>query len=419
MTIAEPELDRPIALRADAAFDGDGPALLGPTQILVLAGRIVAIGPEVDVPEEAIRLDLGDRTLAPGLIDAHVHCEMTPERLLETFFAESSVLKALYAVKPMRTLLYQGFTTVRDCASLDPGFGTLDLRLAQQRGLIEGPKMIVCPHMLSATGGHGDFAALRPGLGQEEYVCVADGVDGVQLAVRRQARAGADWIKLAASGGFAGSGNDDPEHVTYTERELRAAVETAADLGLHVAVHCYGDEAVRRSVVAGARSIEHASLASDDTLELARNTGTYILPTMHFIQDRLRALDDPERARAMPPHMRVRFERYRDRLLDRQQAIVTSGVRIALGSDAGPFPHADNWREFEALVAAGASPLQALRAGTSVAADLLELPDRGRLREGDTADIVAFDGDPLLDISVLGRVEFVMQAGRILREPVA
>jgi len=417
MTATHAQLDRPTVISADAAFDGHGPALLGPTQILVIDGRIAEVGPGVDVPEDATRVNLGRRTLAPGLIDAHVHCQMTPERLLETFFDESSALKALYAVKPMRSLLHQGFTTVRDCASLDPGFGTVDLRRAQERGLIEGPRMIVCPHMVSSTGGHGDFAGLRPGLGRDEYVCVADGVDGVQLAVRRQARAGADWIKLAASGGFAGSGNDDPEHVTYSERELRAAVETAGDLGLHVAVHCYGDEAVRRSVVAGARSIEHASLASDDTLERARESGTYILPTMHFIQDRLRALDDPPRAAAMPRHMRVRFERYRDRLVDRQRAIVMSGVTLALGSDAGPFPHADNWREFEALVAAGASALQALRAGTSVAADLLELPDYGRLRQNAVADIVALDGDPLDDIAAVGRVAFVMQGGRIVRQP--
>ena len=417
MTSRPADPDRPIVLAAGAAFDGDGPNLLGPTEISVAGGRIAAIGRAVPLLDGSIRIELGARTLAPGLIDAHVHCEMTPDRLLETFFRESSVLKALYAVTPMRTLLHSGFTTVRDCASLDPGFGTVDLRQAQERGLIEGPRLIVCPHMLSATGGHGDFAALRPGVGREEYVCVGDGVDGVQLAVRRQARAGADWIKLAASGGFAGSGNDDPEHVTYSQQELCVAVETAADLGLRVAVHCYGDEAVRRSVRAGARSIEHASLASDATLERARDAGTYILPTMYFIQDRLRALDDPERAAAMPPRMRARFERHRERLVERQQAIVASGVKLALGSDAGPFPHADNWREFEALVAAGASTLQALRAGTSVAAELLELPDRGRLRVGGVADIVALDGDPLLDISAVGRVEFVMQAGTIIRQP--
>jgi tryptophan 2-monooxygenase len=119
----------------------------------------------------------------------------------------------------------------------------------------------------------------------------------------------------------------------------------------------------------------------------------------------------------MPPRTRRRFERYREQLLDRQEAIVASGVTIALGSDAGPFPHADNWREFEALAAAGAPTLQALRAGTSVAAQLLELPDRGELRVGHVADIVAMDGDPLADIAATGRVEFVMQAGRIVRQP--
>jgi tryptophan 2-monooxygenase len=417
MTPSAENANPPIVLEAAAAFDGRGPDLFGPTQVFVADGRIVAIGPDVPAPDDVKRVDLGQLTLAPGLIDAHVHCQMTPERLLDTFFDESSVLKALYAIEPMRTLLHGGFTVVRDCASQDAGFGTVDLRRAQERGLIEGPKMLVCPHMLSGTGGHGDFAALRPGLNAQEYICVGDGVDGVQQAVRRQARAGADWIKLAASGGFSGPGNDDPGHVTYTEQELRVAVETAADLDLHVAVHCYGDEAVRRSVKAGARSIEHASLASDATLELARDAGTYIVPTMHFIQDKLRALEDPEQAAVMAPHTRRRFERYREQLIDRQQAIIASGVKIALGSDAGPFPHADNWREFGALVAAGATPLRALQAGTSVAADLLGLSDRGELTAGNVADIVAMDGDPLADITATGRVALVMQEGRIVRTP--
>lgn len=387
-------------------------------QVLVSGDRINAVGADLAAPPGATVLDLTGHTLCPGFIDCHTHVAVRPP--LGALVAESATAKALRALPVLRTLLHNGFTTIRDLGCADLGYPTVDLRDAVAAGLVEGPRMVVAPHLLSARGGHGDFSGLLADQYQDPArpleLAAADGAAEIRGRVRREIRAGADWIKFAATGGFA-SPTDDPGHATYSQEEMTALVATAADLGVPATPHCYGDEGIRRAVRAGVRSIEHGNLASAAALRMIEDAGVFVVPTQYAILTGAhREPDDPFFA-DLPEHVLRKFHRYRGPLLEAAQRLADSDVRIAFGTDAGMFDHAENWREFPMLVSTGISPLRALRAATSVAAELLRLDDLGVIAVGKTADLIAVPGDPLTDIAVTGRVAFVMKAGRVHRRP--
>ncbi|EUA35068.1 amidohydrolase family protein [Mycobacterium xenopi 3993] len=313
-----------------------------------------------------------------------------------------------------------GFTTVRDLACADLDYPTVDLRDAVAAGTVVGPRMLVAPHMISARGGHGDFS----GMVADEYqgpsraleLAAADGCDEIRTRVRQEIRAGADWIKFAATGGFA-SPSDDPGQATYSQEEMDVLVATAADLGVPVTPHSYGDEGIQRAVRAGVRSIEHGNLASADTLRMMEDAGVFLVPTQYaIVSGARRGEDDPVWA-AMPEYAKRKARKYRGALLDAAERVAASNVRIAFGTDAGMFPHQDNWREFPTMVSTGISPLRALQAATSVAAELLQLDDLGVIAEGKIADLIAMPGDPFTDIEVTGQVDLVMKEGVIYKDP--
>ncbi|HWI21477.1 MAG TPA: amidohydrolase family protein [Baekduia sp.] len=410
---------QPTIVKAGAVFDGVGPDLRGPTEILVIDGRIAEIDGTVSRPDGAETIDLSDRTVSPGFIDCHIHSELTPTRLLGTVHTESSAMKSLFALKGLKEMLDSGFTTVRDASGLDESNSTVDLKRAIDIGLIDGPRMLVAPHMLSGTAGHGEAPPLdsfyhRPWGG------IVDGVDPIRAKVRHEVLIGADWIKVSLSGFFGFRRGDGPEEICWTQDELNACVETARDYGVHTMVHALGDESVRRSVKSGARSIEHASLASAETVKMIEDAGTYVVPTWIvtelFQSGAVTDVHKMPSGEGPPPEMpQVGIFLMGDQLAETQKHIAASDVKIAFGSDAGGFPHGEAWREFVAMVNGGISPLRALRAGMSTAAELLELPDHGQLKPGMVADIVAMQGDPLKDIEATGRVDFVMKQGAIHR----
>jgi imidazolonepropionase-like amidohydrolase len=282
--------------------------------------------------------------------------------------------------------------------------------------------MLVAPHMISARGGHGDFS----GMVADEYqdpcrpleLAAADGSDEIRTRVRQQIRAGADWIKFGATGGFA-SPSDDPGHATYSQDEMNVLVATAKDLQIPATPHSYGDEGIRRAVRAGVRSVEHGNLASPATLQMMTDAGVYMVPTQYVIVSKARHGDDDPNFAALPEHARRKFMRYRGALSDAAEGLAASDVRIAFGTDAGMFPHHENWREFPMMVSTGISPLRALQAATSVAAEMLCLDDLGVIAEGKIADIIAMPGDPFTDIEVTGRVDFVMKDGVIYKDSAA
>lgn len=392
-----------------------------PRRLLVVDGRIQRIAEVIEPPDGARVVDLPGHTVTPGFIDCHVHVTLAPPIGL-MLILESSTAKTLRALPVLRALLMNGFTTVRDLGCVDVDYPTLDLRNAVAAGLVEGPRMVVAPHLISARGGHGDVS----GMVADEYqgccrpmeLTAADGADEIRTRVRQEIRAGADWIKFGATGGFA-SPSDDPGHATYSQEEMDVLVATAKDLHIPVTPHSYGDEGIQRAVRAGVRSIEHGSLASAESLKMMQDAGVFMVPTQYTILSGARSGENDAMWAAMPEYTRRKMEKYRGPLLDAAEHLAASDVRIAFGTDAGMFPHHDNWREFPVMVSTGITPLRALRAATSVAAELLRLDDLGVIAEGKIADLIAMPGDPFADIDVTGKVDFVMKDGVIYKDSTA
>ena len=393
-------------------------AQAAPRQVLVVDGRIQRIADPIEPPADARVVDLSGHTLTPGFIDCHTHVTLAPP-LGVAMAADSSTAKTLKALPRLRALLMNGFTTVRDLGCADVDYPTIDLRNAVAAGLVVGPRMVVAPHMISARGGHGDFS----GMIADEYqgccrpleLAAADGSDEIRTRVRQEIRAGADWIKFAATGGFA-SPSDDPGHATYSQEEMNVLVATAADLEIPVTPHSYGDVGIQRAVRAGVRSIEHGNLASAETLRMMQDEGVCMVPTQYTILSGARGKEGDALWAALPEHSRRKMQKYRGALLGAAEHLAASDVQIAFGTDAGMFPHEDNWREFPMMVSTGITPLRALRAATSVAAKLLQLDDLGEIAEGKVADLIAMPGDPFADIDATGHVDFVMKSGVIYKD---
>ncbi|MET7419227.1 amidohydrolase family protein [Dactylosporangium sp. NPDC005555] len=401
---------------AERCWDGLAETPSGHTEILVRGGRIVEVSNRAGRGVGQV-VDLGDRMLLPGFIDCHIHTTVDPSALLTAFVADPATVIALRALPVLRDLLDRGFTTVRDLATFAAEPITIYLRNALANGLIAGPRMLVAPHLISARGAHGDISTLlAPEYGRETGV-VADGPDAVTRAVREEIRAGADWIKFGATGGF-GTPTDDPGQATYTQREMDALVAAATDLGVPCTPHAYGDEGVARAVRAGVRSVEHGNLASAETLSLMQRRGVFLVPTQFMVADALDHLDDDDYWQGKDPDEREKFRRYADQLRDSARNVAASDVQIAFGTDAGMFPHHQNWKEFPAMVHTGITPLRALRAATSTAADLLQRPDLGRIQPGATADLIALPGNPFDDINATSTIDFVMHDG-VVHRPVA
>lgn len=399
-------------------WDGLADGSSGPLDVLVKDDQIERVGDGVQAPQGAEVIDLSGHTVTPGFMDCHTHVTITPDII--SAFTMSPTAMALRSLAILRTLLMNGFTTVRDLMCADVGYGIVDLRDAVQAGLVVGPRMLVAPHLISARGGHGDFSSeladQYQGTPPTLELAAADGCDEIRTRVRQEVRAGADWIKFGATGGFSSPG-DDPGQTTYSEEEMTALVAAAADLGVPATPHCYGDEGAKRAVRAGVRSIEHANLASSETLKMIEDAGIFLVPTQYTIVDDARNAFNQDHWTGAPGFKPRKFQKYQKDILDSAERLAGSGVNIAFGTDAGMFPHGDNWREFPMMTSNGITAVRALKAATSVAADLLGLDDLGVIAEGKTADIIAMPGDPFTDIEVTGRVDLVMKQGTLYKRP--
>lgn len=409
---------KPVVIRAGNFWDGISEKPVGPREILITGETIAEIGKTVNIPDGAEILDLYGHTVTPGFIDCHVHLTLRPE-LLDSFWSYSPSYKALLGAEALRTLLMNGFTTVRDCGDMDlHGFTVRDLKLASERGIIPGPRLVCSGHMISSRGGHMNaMLSLAPDSHPWEN-CLADGTDEIRRVVRNEIKHGAEWVKYAASGGFSTAG-DDPLQVTYTQEEMNALVAAARDFNRPVAVHVLGDEAIRRSVLAGVRSIEHGSMVSKETLGLMEKQGVYIVPTQLMATRPARMADDDAYWASLnaPAHMRIKMRKYRDGLLDGAKNIATSTVKIAFGTDLGIFSYRTNGAsEFHEMVTNGIAPARALRAATGVAAELLQRDDIGVLAPGRCADIVAMPGNPFREIAVTKKADFVMKGGMVIKQ---
>lgn len=407
----------PLLLRGARVIDGSGGAARVGVDVLVQGGRIAAIGEALAAPPDALVIDLGGRTLLPGLIDAHTHLlhEMAGSHAEDVAGAvqDSDADLALRGIAHARATLLAGFTTVRDVGGTE---AIRSLRDAIAAGHVSGPRILAANHAIGITGGHCDHTnGLRADVfgGAADYRSgVADGPDELRKAVRHQIKRGADVIKVCATGGVlsTGDGVGDPQ---LTPAELAAIVDEAGRAGRKVAAHAHGTEGIKDAVRAGVHSIEHGSLLDAAAIALMKRHGTFLVPTVHvgsFVEQAAAsgalAPESAAKARFIAPRMRDSFAR-----------AVRAGVKIAFGTDAGVFPHGDNAREFAIMVELGMTPGAAIVAATRDAAELLGLRDLGQIRAGFIADLVVVDGDPLVDIRALGRPALVIQGGQLVRPP--
>jgi imidazolonepropionase-like amidohydrolase len=374
-------------------------------------GRITYAGPAATAPPArpgVPAIDGRDGTLLPGLIDCHTHLGVASDRsLVETAFLTDPVIGTLETTDRLRRTLESGITSVRDLGGLPAGF-----RQAVEAGLIAGPRVQTSVGVISHTGGHAD--GTLPG-GRDlalDYCATADDVTGARTAARRMLRAGADLVKICTSGGMS-SAHDDPDDQDLLDEEIAAVVDEAARRrGRVVAAHAQGRAGIVAAVRGGVRSVEHGFGVDDEGCDLIGERGAYLVPTLATVFQPL----DPART---PPWRYEKKLRWNERTKANIAEAIHRKVKIAAGTDAGITPHGKNPYELWCLVELGMTPMDAIKAATSVAADLLGAgDDLGTLRPGRAADLVLCAGDPVRDITRLsapGNIVLVVQQGVVRR----
>jgi len=379
--------------------------------VLVEGDRIAAFGSNLTLPGSTNLIDLGNATLIPGMHDNHCHLMMDPKDLDAVVYKRSSARKTLDALVNAQKTLWGGFTTVRVPGDCEWQYGLVDLKHYIAEGLAVGPRMLVAPHYISITGGHGDANDFACDLCMKGIGKIVDGVDAMRQAVREEIKYGADWIKLFASGGVLSMG-DDPSHSHYTLDEIRVAAEEAHRLGKKITAHAHGAQAVRFCAEAGFDSVEHCTMIDDEGLRMMKEKGIYCVPTLYCL-DFIQHAGNPmnlhasiiQKAKEMRGFQRDRFAK-----------IVKAGVPVAYGTDIGVFPHGENWRDFPCMVECGMSPLAAIQTATINSARMNGIDgDVGALARGMKADVVGVEGDPTQDVNLLEKVRFVMKDGAVVR----
>ncbi len=412
----QPPGGKAVVLKAARLWDGKSDTVVIPGVVVVSGGKIQAVGASAQIPAGAEVIDLGDATLLPGFMDAHVHLTGEGSDDWKQSYIDSQqkpiAEQALDAIEYARKTLLAGFTTVRDLGSgeqIDVG-----LRNAIRNGKIPGPRMHVTVHALGATGGHCDQGGARQGLFPETGV--KDGIANspweIRAAVRLNHKYGADVIKVCATGGVL-SLTDAVDTPQLTQEELNAMVDEAHALRMKAAAHAHGAEGAKRAIRAGIDSIEHGTFLDDEALDLMKARGTFFNPTLMAAQGLRERL---ARGNSLPPAIREKATRAAAALDATVRKAIAKGVRISFGTDAAVYPHGRNAEEFAEMVRLGMKPVDALKTATSVDAELFGVADRlGSLEAGKIADVIATPGDPTKDITVTQKVLFVMKEGVVYR----
>lgn len=397
-----------------ALFDGTGPELRLGAQVLVADGLIQAVSDRaIRAPGDCEVIDLGGRTLMPGLIDAHVHIWATDLDILKLITRRTEYLAA-FAYRSLAAMLDRGFTTVRDAGGTDVGYAQ-----ALQDGLAIGPRLLHAGRFLSQTGGHGDFrrpgdfacaCELREG-GGARFTHVVDSPDEVRKAVREELRNGAHQIKIMGSGGVA-SPADPVDRQQFSDAEISAAVEEAERQGAYVMAHCHPAGAIRRCAALGVRSIEHATLIDQDAAEVVAEKGAFVVPTLATIYA---LLEDGDKL-GLPPVSQAKLREVSGGVLQGLQVMRRTNLKIGFGTDLLGSQQDRQGTEFQ-LRAQVFQPAEILRQATSINAELLRLDDKiGKVAPGLVADLIVVDGDPIADVSVLGQggasLPVILQGGR-------
>jgi imidazolonepropionase-like amidohydrolase len=405
-----------IAVRAARLLDVKSGRYIARPVIVIAGDRIESVGDSA--PPDARTIDLGDRVLLPGLIDAHTHIliqgDFTNAEYQDQILKEYPAHRVARAVRALKIALEHGFTTMRDLETEGAGYDDVALREAVDEGVIPGPRLRVVGPALSTTGTY-PILHFRPDWRFPTGVMVCDGADGCRKAVREQFSYGTDWVKIYANTGrprFTPDGYIDTRP-NWTKEEIDAVVSEAHVRGRKVAAHATSDTGVRIAVAAGVDSIEHGDSIRPEAAEEMARKGIFLCPTqtvLYYFTDRT------------PPEEREESIRTEEIAAKSIANCRKAGVKIAFGTDAGGFPwtEVNQAKEFEHEVRLGMTPIEAIRSATTVAAELLGLAGQiGAVEKGAYADLIAVSGDPLQDVSVLSHVEFVMKAGVVIKAPSA
>jgi imidazolonepropionase-like amidohydrolase len=382
--------------------------VISPAVILIEDDMIKAINPK-KIPSDVKVINLSESTLLPGVMDMHTHITAdyyTGNHWTTAAVMETSADWALHGVKFGKEMLDAGFTTIRDAGAF-PGFPDVSLMRAIDSGNIVGPSMFPAGHYISITGGHCDVTGFAPGimeLGPKQGI--ADGKAEILKAIRYQAKHGVKVIKVCATAGVFSKG-DNPGAQQYSDEELKIIVEESTRHGLKVMAHAHGSKGIMAAVKAGVSSIEHGSMLTPDIIKEMKSRGTYYIPTIY-----INTLPLPPETPAWTVKKNDFLKPYVENSF---RMALDEGISIALGSDAGIMPHGDARFEFYAMVKRGMTPLHALQSSTINAADLLGVGDRGQLKVGMLADIIAVKGNPLNNIRLMENVSFVMKGGEVIK----
>jgi imidazolonepropionase-like amidohydrolase len=398
-----------VVLHAARLLDVKNGRLVTPGEVLVQGERIVEVGPSVKPPAGADIIDLGDRTLLPGLIDAHVHLFLHPGAEDLQTVQESIPQRTIIALLAARDDLMAGFTAERDMGTEGAGSADTAVRNAIDDGLIPGPRLRISGNAIDILGGHEDANKYNPEQHVLSNATYANNKDELVAAIRQQFKEGADFIKIYETGPDTVRNGQLSTVYQYSEAELRTAVEETARTGKRVAVHATGEPGTLFAARAGVASIDHANQLGDETMRLMREKQIFAVPTFtifDYFAEHAATASQAAREHTMSDLHQKEFRKQ-----------IAAGVPMTVGSDVGPFPHGTQAREFVLMVKYGMSPLAVIQADLINGAKLLGWDGQiGALESGYLADIIAVAGDPLRDISALENVSFVMKGGVIYKK---
>jgi len=405
---------KPTVLHAAHLLDVAAGKLLSPGEVLVTGNKITEVGEHVSHPAGATVLDLGDTTLMPGLIDAHVHLFLHPGNEAFQTVLETVPQRTLIAASAAKADLLAGFTAERDMGTEGAGCADVAVRNAINSGLIPGPRMRMSCNAIDINGGHEDNSGLNPAEHLLSNADRANSTDEIIATMREQRKQGADFTKIYETGrdhltGFPGPNPVFSTPFQYNEAQLAAAVAEAHRTGSRVGVHCTGEPGALYAAEAGVASIDHAWSLSPETMKLMHDKQIYAVPTFAISEYFGQHAETADRSQTMDNELDFHAAEFKKQM--------AAGVPFAVGSDVGPFPHGTQAREYELMVKFGMSPADTLRAGLINGAKLLDWANQiGQLKPGFFADIIAVPGDPLTDISTLTHVKFVMKNGEVVRK---
>src|SRR5579871_584212 len=399
---------RSVVLHAARLLDVESGRTITPGEVLISGERIAQVGTSVNRPGGAEVIDLGDRTLLPGLIDAHVHLFLHPGAEDLQTVQESVPKRTLISVDAARQDLMAGFTAERDMGTEGAGSADTAVRNAIDEGMFPGPRLRISGNAVDILGGHEDANDFNPEQHVLSNASRANNAAELVEVIRQQFKEGADFIKIYETGRDSVVDGKFSTVYQYNVDELSAAVREAARVGKHVAVHATGEPGTLYAARAGVVSIDHADQLSEETMRLMKDRHIFAVPTFTISEFFADHAPTPTQAALERQLLVIHAEEFRKQL--------AAGVPVAMGSDVGPFPHGTQAREFVLMVKYGMTALGAVQAGTINGAKLLGWEGQiGVVKAGYLADVIAVPGDPLQDISVLGKVSFVMKGGVVYR----